>query len=207
MTQETNAIEHLRVIRTLMERATVYRAISSPTALVGGLLSLAVCGINFFVPLPFVACWLVVLALTLVANSFFLWRDTSHEGRPIISSGLRLAIRAVLPSLVTAGVFSLPLLQEGKLHPTLATIWMVFYGLALLATEQFAPRSLVWLGRSFLAAGLVVLLATMLKVVPISADVRGGHLIMGASFGLFHLIYAAATWPRKSAADQHEPLG
>ena len=34
------AEEHLRAIRLLMERATIYRAISAPTALVGGLLSL-----------------------------------------------------------------------------------------------------------------------------------------------------------------------
>ena len=33
------AEEHLRAIRLLMERATIYRAISAPTALVGGLLS------------------------------------------------------------------------------------------------------------------------------------------------------------------------
>ena len=38
MNERTRAEEHLRVIRSLMERATIYRAISAPTALVGGLL-------------------------------------------------------------------------------------------------------------------------------------------------------------------------
>ena len=36
MNERLAAEEHLRVIRSLMERATVYRAISAPTALVGG---------------------------------------------------------------------------------------------------------------------------------------------------------------------------
>ena len=33
------ARQQLRVIRSLMERATIYRSLSAPTALVGGLLS------------------------------------------------------------------------------------------------------------------------------------------------------------------------
>ena len=40
MDPRPKAEEDLRVIRSLMERATVYRAISAPTALVAGLLSI-----------------------------------------------------------------------------------------------------------------------------------------------------------------------
>src|SRR5438270_4632677 len=42
MNEQVRAEEHLRVIRSLMERVTVYRAISAPTALVGGVSSMAV---------------------------------------------------------------------------------------------------------------------------------------------------------------------
>ena len=38
--ERSKAEEDLRVIRSLMERATVYRAISAPAALVAGLLSI-----------------------------------------------------------------------------------------------------------------------------------------------------------------------
>ena len=41
MDERKRAEEHLRVIRSLMERATIYRAISAPTALVGSILALA----------------------------------------------------------------------------------------------------------------------------------------------------------------------
>ena len=40
MDERHRAEEHLRVIRTLMERATIYRAISASTALIGGLIAL-----------------------------------------------------------------------------------------------------------------------------------------------------------------------
>jgi hypothetical protein len=38
MNDRARAEEDLRVIRTFMERATTYRAISAPTAMVGGIL-------------------------------------------------------------------------------------------------------------------------------------------------------------------------
>jgi len=44
MNERSRGEEHLRVIRSLMERATIYRAISAPTALLGGLLALATSG-------------------------------------------------------------------------------------------------------------------------------------------------------------------
>jgi hypothetical protein len=43
----SKAEEDLRVIRSLMERATIYRAISAPTALVAGSLSVFVAGAIF----------------------------------------------------------------------------------------------------------------------------------------------------------------
>ena len=184
-----------------MERATVYRAISSPTALVGGLLGVSLSSWNLFSsrPLPFVEGWLAALAVALLANTFFIWRDHSREGRPLISSGLRLAIRAVLPSVLAGGVFSFPFVREGEDYPFLAIIWVIFYGLALLSTEQFAPRSLIWLGRAFLLAGLSGFIAIHTHLSPLLFDEpRGANWIMGITFGLFHLIYAAATWRRRS---------
>ena len=41
---ELEATAHLKTIRALMERATVYRAISAPGGLGAGVLSLLVCG-------------------------------------------------------------------------------------------------------------------------------------------------------------------
>jgi hypothetical protein len=71
----------------------------------------------------------------------------------------------------------------------------------LLATQHFAPRSIALLGWAFLAAGLFSIIAFS---YPHQADtltlLRTGNLAMGATFGLFHLIYAFCTWPRKASA-------
>ncbi len=42
MQTATEAEEHLRVIRSLMEKATIYRAVSAPTALAAGMAALIV---------------------------------------------------------------------------------------------------------------------------------------------------------------------
>src|SRR4051812_46760287 len=109
MNERSRAEEHLRVIRSLMERATIYRAISAPTALAGGLLAIAtsvvVCfgtaspaGTNASVNGRFFAeIWLGILAVVLVINAFFVRREALRDGRPFLSPGLRLAVRAVAP--------------------------------------------------------------------------------------------------------------
>ena len=80
MTDSDSASRQLRVIRSLMERATVYRSISAPTALVGGLLSLGGFATAYYAKHhrhhvlslhQFLVVWLVVLALTGLSNLIF----------------------------------------------------------------------------------------------------------------------------------------
>ena len=36
-------------------------------------------------------------------------------------------------------------------------MWIIHYGLALLAIREFAPKSMVWLGWAFVAFGIISL--------------------------------------------------
>ncbi len=201
------AEEDLRVIRCLMERATIYRALSAPTALVGGLLATALtAGIwwrehRWALRAPevmrhvstrqFASLWLVALALVLAANTFFVWRETARSGRPFFSSSLNLATRAILPCLVLPTALTLWFFFDGydaDNEMLLVRAWIGFYGLALIATQHFAPRSLVVLGLSFLlASALMTIFTRQLDLYPTPL---APNLAMGATFGLFHLIYA-----------------
>src|SRR2546430_6717714 len=83
MDLRSKAEEDLRVIRNLMERATIYRAISAPSALVAGALSIlvtvAVYWNNEHTSIfgrvirgrQFVNMWIAVLVVSLAANTFF----------------------------------------------------------------------------------------------------------------------------------------
>src|SRR5689334_15831119 len=88
MPTRSEAEENLRVIRSLMEKATIYRAISAPTALVGGLCATIFGLWLYFRWLPlrggdslrpelvqtFIGGWLTVLGITAVTNALLIWQ-------------------------------------------------------------------------------------------------------------------------------------
>ena len=191
-----------------MERATVYRAISAPTALVAGSLSILVTAAiywnNEVSPWfgrtirgrTFAKMWIAVLIVTVAANTFFIWREARKTGRPFVSSGMKLALRGIAPCVLIPAAFTGWFFATGYLGAAeldLVVIWIVTYGLALLSTAVFAPRSLALLGWAFLLSGLAVPAITNL-VENFSVDVP--VTAMGITFGLYHVIYAACTWPR-----------
>lgn len=199
MQTATEAEEHLRVIRSLMEKATIYRAVSAPTALAGGIMAVIVGTVpvqTFFdhrLPATsFHIRWSLALFVTLVINGLLILREARRRGDPVISPGMRTAFRALLPPMLCGGVFF------GLLPPTYVPAFLaIFYGLGLLATSHFAPRSIAWLGWSFQVAGLVAFIFNMTNRLPASLT---PDLTMLATFGGFHFIYAVCTWPRGAQA-------
>ncbi len=191
-----------------MEKATVYRAISAPTALIAGLLALGAAywgyiqdpaysdgpTVNGKSPsaFGFVAIWCSVLLVVGVANGWFLFRDARRRGEKFISNGMKMAIIALIPSYLTAGVLSA---VNNATPEVLTFIWVLFHGLGLLATGHFSPRSIQILGFGFLLAGLTIVIVVHCRL----SQLPSPHLLMALTFGLFHLIYAACTWPRRTA--------
>src|ERR1700682_44757 len=100
MTDSDYASRQLRIIRSLMERATIYRSISAPTALVGGLLSLGGFATAYYSkhyrqhplsPNEFLIVWLLILALTGFTNLIFLSRGAARRSEVFFSPGMKCA--------------------------------------------------------------------------------------------------------------------
>ena len=209
MKHASKAEEHLRVIRSMMERAPVYRAIAGPTTLVGGLLSIV---LSTWILLAnparlrlvgaarfFILLWLVVLVATLATNVFFIWQKSKREGGGLVTPGLRLAIRSSLPIVLIAGILTYLFWradETAEALPLLVVIWIICDGLALLATSGFAPLSLILLGWIFLATGAVFLI--WMGPVFSEEPTSGVAMATGLTFGFYHLFYAALTWPRRT---------
>lgn len=218
----SEAEDHLRVIRSLMEKATIYRAVSAPTALIGGLLTCVVGGLLagpwreqaedpqwFFLP------WIAVLTITGTANVFFIRRDAQRRGDPFFSSGMKMALQALLPTHFVAGFITVLAwvltseMHHSRLFEILPGLWCVLYGLGLLAMSHFAPRSLIWLGWCFLMGGLLICALYFLVVwsglLENLTALQMSNLAMVGTFGLFHLGYGLAAWPRAKAAETAAP--
>ena len=195
--------EQLRVIRQLMERATIYRSLSAPTALVGGLLSLAAFGTAYYAkhhrhsnltPRQFLVVWLVVLALTALTNLIFLWRGAAARREPLFSPGMKCALTSLAPAFIVAGILTCLIHRPIQL----CIVWTVLYGVGLLATQHFAPRSLVVLGGVFFVGGCVLMVLWKHLFFTANGTVEPSTLvvsgIMAGAFGGVHLAYAAVVW-------------
>ncbi len=213
-TPQGTALEHLRIIRTLMERAHIYRAVSAPAALIGGILSLlvAVIGVkhnvfpkgaetisNAFRSHEFLFAWLAVLVVSGVANLLLLMRESRGKGQPFITDGLRMALRAIVPPLLTGGVLGVCLIWFDEQLELAALVWILCYGLALQATVSFAPRGIIRLARAVLIAGqaLTVFWFWNGGLGMFQRPEAPASLFMGLTFGLFHVIYAIAVFISK----------
>lgn len=208
MQTSIEAEENLRVIRSLMEKATIYRALSAPGALVGGVLSVLAAVAGWWIAKSdpsappgmwlFLLPWMLTLVLTAVLNLILLIRESRAGGQFWISPRMRAALSAMQPAFL-AGGFCLALTPEGG-WVMISCLWVMLYGVSLLATGHFAPHSLRILGWAFFSVGAVLLVAFggVLNAGGGAQQVLLAHGIMGATFGLFHLVYAACTWPRKT---------
>lgn len=213
MQPPSDAGEHLRVIRSLMENATIYRAVSAPGALTGGLIAAAVsiAGVGlanpnipaeaeiwwFFIP------WIAVLVVTGALNLWLLGRDGAHggsNGRFHVSERMRTALRCMFPGFLAGGFCAL--LQSALEWSTIASLWVLLYGVSLLSTALFAPLSIRILGWTFFATGAALLVAGAIIAEAVQTGDANplalAHGIMGATFGLYHIVYAIYVWPRRA---------
>lgn len=196
MTTHEEAAEQLRAIRSMMERATVFRALSGEAALVGGAMSLAAGWLSEHKHgWAWGGIWLGGLGIVLLFAIWQLHRMAAAHQKPFWSQGLKVALRGALPSLVAGGFLGLLYLRFGHAgsESFAASFWILHYGIALLAIREFAPRSMVWLGLAFLLSGLVCFSAlTWVQSASHFINRLGPSGMMAATFGGFHLLYGAA---------------
>ena len=137
--------------------------------------------------------WVVILALTCFANGIFLSRGSARRSESFFSSGMKCALMSVAPAFFSATLLTLLLHRPIQL----AMLWITLYGLGLLATQHFAPRSLIVLGVTFFLTGCGLLVVWKHLFMPSghgepSALIVSG--IMAGTFGGYHLVYAVAVW-------------
>lgn len=199
------ATQHLQVIRTLMERAALYRRALSPVLLVsGGLGTLgALTGWRLPVEQPgtFAGYWLALAALSVVLTLAIVRKQALKDAEPFWSPPARRVSLALLPAL-TGGLLlalgvclaaALPRLREAMtIYAThlmafvwLPAVWMILYGCALHAAGFFMPRGIRLFGWCFVLGGAALFFLSWAQ----PPTFRTGHFIMGSCFGGLHLAY------------------
>ncbi len=196
---ELDAAAHLKTIRSLMERATVYRAISAPGALVAGVLSLIICGwllrqdpSHRIGPLGFVWLWTGVLVVVAAFNLWLIYRSARLRGDRFGSAGMKMALRAVAPPMAAGFVLGFLSATRSNNYTDIVSLWILFYGLGLLAMSSFAPRSLLALGGGFLVCGILAFFPWIRALE--GRDWHSAISFMAVTYGGLHLIYAVSVY-------------
>jgi hypothetical protein len=193
--EQQAAAENLQVIRTLMERAALYRRTLAPIMLyvgaVGCLAALGGLALRIDGLRPFGGWWLAA-ALVAVAGAFVIARRQAvQDGEPFWSPPALRVTQALLPPLAAGLLFSLALVAfaPSDLRWCFVPANALFYGCALHAAGFFMPRGMKLFGWLIIALSGALLFFRPGQL-PTSGP-RVDHAVMGVVFGLAHVAYGA----------------
>ena len=115
------AVEHLQVIRTLMERSALYRRALAPIMAYNGAVGVIAAGVGWALhigaPRAFILFWAVVCAVAMAGSFLLVRRQALKESEPFWSPPTRRVTQAFLPPLVAG----LPRLRNRR-RPALALL-------------------------------------------------------------------------------------
>jgi hypothetical protein len=192
---DTSASRQEDVLKDLRSKEAAYYQLSGSLALLAGTLSISMAAYLWIqsqrgfaiTNLQFYLLWLLVAGVSTAI--FFIFLRSRFCKAPRFSHRLQVTLVLIAPALLCGTLIPLWLCLSEHRQAYIATHWMIFYGLALLSTAPFAPRSILALGWGFLASGLlaiaVVIFGHDLRVF----DTRTAALFMFWTFGLLHLLY------------------
>lgn len=208
---DTWAAENLQVIRSLMERAAIYRRTLAPVSLAVGALGAIAGVIGWAVDIDtargFGLFWMSVAVLGLAIALTIMRRQAISAAEPFWSPPARRVAQAMLPALFAGVLADLLVALPGWRDPLhawwLPGIWMILFGCATHAAGFFMPRGMRLFAWIFAIVGSAFLLFVNARSHAAGMPpLRLAHLLMGASFGGFHLaygLYLAVTEKRVSS--------
>jgi hypothetical protein len=194
------AAEHLQVIRTLMERSSIYRHALAPMMLFNGIVGLAAAVAGWLLEVSslssFIMFWAGVGAVAVTGSFLLVRRQALKEAEPFWSPPTRRVTQALLPPLVAGFIVSAMVLlradaarQDGGMTMQMLWLpmsWIVLYGCAFHAAGFFMPRGMKLFGWAFILGGCGLF---ALKFPESGRPFEWAHAIMGLFFGGLHLAY------------------
>jgi len=157
---QARAMDNLRYIRGVMERAGTFTAVSGWGAVVIGITAIgaALIAARQTLPWGWVATWLGEAGIAAGISVASMTIKSHAAGVPLISGPVRKLILSFSPPMVVGVVLTAVLVHRG-LHVFLPGVWMLLYGAAVVSAGTFSVRSVPVMGAAFMTVGVVALVA------------------------------------------------
>lgn len=176
------AIDNVRFIREMMERSAHFTAVPGYGGMLMGVTAIAAAYIasqqihlrNWLI------VWLTEAALAFFIGLLAMWQKSKIAGTSLFSTPAKKFAFGFTPSLIVGVAITLGLWRY-ELYEMMAPVWMLCYGASVVTGGAFSVRIVPVLGWLFIALG-----AAAFALPP-----AYGNYLMGASFGLLHIIFGA----------------
>ena len=183
--------EDIKVIREMMERSSKFQAINGLSLVIAGLTAVVGAAFAYFylrdssqadfnktdVTWILLADALVVLGLAIGAITLFSWRKAKNNNQNLFNKVMMRAAYNLMIPLAAGGIFSLVLLYNGNIG-YLASVTLIFYGLALINASKFTVGEIHFLGICEVIVGLLA-----------AVYLYHGIYWWTIGFGIFHIIF------------------
>ncbi len=200
---QNKAAEELKVIRQLMERPIRYSTMSGWSGILAGCVTLLglltdawICSTFESVAAMWVnmGVWAGVFVVALAATLGLTRVRERRQGMPFWSPIKRKILMTILPPFVAGAGLTAAIVYRwaSTIGPNefglIAPVWMLFYGVACWQLGELSIKEIRILGAAFIAAGLFCG-AFCQATIPGLPEGTAPYWTLGATFGLFHIIY------------------
>lgn len=171
---EDRANEHLRVIRSAMERAGSFTAVPGWGGAVMGVTAIGAAWLasRAVTPEAWLSTWLVEAVLAFLIGCAAIRLKAVRAGTPLFDGAARRFAMTLAPPIVAGAIATIALARRGDLG-VLPGLWLLLYGAAVMTGGAASVRVVPLLGVSLMALGAGAL----------AAPASWGNLFLAAGFG------------------------
>ena len=176
------AIDNLQFIRETMERSTHFTAVPGYGGMLMGVTAVAAAFIaNSQIYLrDSLMTWLIEAALAFAIGLLAMWQKSKIAGTSLLSAPSKKFAMSFAPPLIVGVAIVLGVWRYGDYY-AMPAICMLCYGAAVVCGGAFSVKVVPIMGWCFIVLGAVAF----------ALPSNYGNLMMGLSFGGFHIIFGA----------------
>jgi hypothetical protein len=185
---QARAMDNLRFIRETMAAAATFTAVSGWGTVIIGLTALVAAGLASSTDsiTRWVFIWTCEAVLSVAISVYAMALKARAAGLPLWSEPARKIVFSFVPPLAVGALLTL-VCYEHSLIALLPGIWMLLYGVGVVAAGTFSVRIVPVMGLAFMVVGTVALFAPPSWTTACMAAGFGGlHLFFGVLIARRH---------------------
>ena len=185
---QARAMDNLRFIRETMEAAATFTAVSGWGTVLIGLTALVAAGLAAATEstVRWVFIWMVEAVLSVGISIYTMSLKSRAAGLPLWSEPARKIVFSFVPPMLVGALLTLVCFEHNLLG-LLPGVWMLLYGVGVVAAGTFSVRIVPVMGLAFMVVGTVALFAPASWTTACMAAGFGGlHLFFGALIARRH---------------------